>query len=665
MAQGQLTVEESAPQTDGSDDSAAGVSDAPDAGPGAGERPRWHRLPEVLLERLGLIAQLTDRVAAGTPEDGGALAVLFDVAGAEHGERVDEVVAAYAPVIELAEAEFAAALVSDQPFAALVNGSALTPLDARVLAVVLAVETESRCRELAALTGCGVTAGRVTPQLLERLLGGQALLSLAPDAPLACAALLAVDGAPSFASAEILLARQVVWRLLDAMALDPALPYGAKVRTVPSSMVDGVDGVVIVHGQDPTRRVQTALLSLWGLGFLLTDPPADEAGWRAVVRQASLDGLAVVLTLQDELSPLGRRWIERAGHLSWALCSREPLPLESLPERAYLEVEAAAPEVLEQEWTNVFPGWPQPGRRPTAEQLRLVRTAARPGEDPSVVMRRLASGSLLRHARRVSPRVTWADLILPAAQEDRLRSLVDRYRQRSRVHEDWGLPLFPSPGVVALFSGPSGTGKTTTAEVIAGELGVDMFRVDLSALVSKYIGETEKNLEEIFSAAHAGDYLLLFDEADSLFGSRSKVTDARDRYANMEVSYLLQRLETYDGFVVLTSNFQGNIDQAFLRRIHVTVHFPVPSAQDRERIWVRALGRAPTDDLDLAFVAEKFDLAGGSIRNTALSAAFFAAAEDRPVGMVQVLRAISQELTKLGRRPTDDQFGRWHAEVTG
>jgi SpoVK/Ycf46/Vps4 family AAA+-type ATPase len=187
--------------------------------------------------------------------------------------------------------------------------------------------------------------------------------------------------------------------------------------------------------------------------------------------------------------------------------------------------------------------------------------------------------------------------------------------------------------------------------------------VDLSALVSKYIGETEKNLEEIFSAAHAGDYLLLFDEADSLFGSRSKVTDARDRYANMEVSYLLQRLETYDGFVVLTSNFQGNIDQAFLRRIHVTVHFAVPSVEDRMRIWERSLGAAPLDDLDLAFVADKFDLTGGSIRNAALTAAFYAASGGRKITMVDVLLAITQEMIKLGRRPNDDQYGRWLGEL--
>jgi SpoVK/Ycf46/Vps4 family AAA+-type ATPase len=286
-----------------------------------------------------------------------------------------------------------------------------------------------------------------------------------------------------------------------------------------------------------------------------------------------------------------------------------------------------------------------------------------PGADPAAAIRRVASGTLLKHATRIVPSVEWDELILPPAQERRLRDLVDRYRYRSVVHEEWGLPLFPSPGVVTLFSGPSGTGKTTTAEVIAHELGVDMFRVDLSALVSKYIGETEKNLEEIFSAAHAGDYLLLFDEADALFGTRSKVSDARDRYANMEVSYLLQRLESYDGFVVLTSNFQGNIDQAFLRRIHATVHFVMPSVDDRARIWQRCLAKAPTDQLDLPFVAEKFDLTGGSIRNAALTAAFFAASGHRPIGMVDVLRAISQEMAKLGRRPNDDQFGRWLDEL--
>jgi SpoVK/Ycf46/Vps4 family AAA+-type ATPase len=315
--------------------------------------------------------------------------------------------------------------------------------------------------------------------------------------------------------------------------------------------------------------------------------------------------------------------------------------------------------VSPQEWAAAYPGAAVPGRRPTATQLDLLQRM-RPA-DGAPPLRRLAAGTLRKHARRVSPTKTWDDLILPATQERRLRELVARYRQRTRVHEEWGLDLYPSPGVVALFSGPSGTGKTTSAEVIAAELGVDLFRVDLSALVSKYIGETEKNLEEIFSAAHAGDYLLLFDEADSLFGQRSAVTDARDRYANMEVSYLLQRLETYDGFVILTSNFQGNIDDAFLRRIHAAVHVPVPTADDRERIWARSLGAAPLDDVDLGYLAKSFELTGGSIRNAALTGAFLAADADRPVGMPDLLAAVAQELTKLKQRVTADMFGPWAA----
>jgi SpoVK/Ycf46/Vps4 family AAA+-type ATPase len=306
-----------------------------------------------------------------------------------------------------------------------------------------------------------------------------------------------------------------------------------------------------------------------------------------------------------------------------------------------------------------------PARRPSASQLRSLEVVSNELGDPTFALRRLASGSLLQHARRVEPRATWADLILPPPQQRQLRALVDRYRLRHRVHDEWHLPLFPSPGVVALFSGSSGTGKTTSAEVIAGELGVDLFRVDLSALVSKYIGETEKNLEEIFSAAHAGNYLLLFDEADSLFGSRSAVTDARDRYANMEVSYLLQRLETYDGFVVLTSNFQGNIDDAFLRRIHTTVQFPMPSAADRARIWDRCLADAPRGDLDLGHVAGAFELSGGSIRNAALSAAYLAAGRDRPIGMVELLAAVVEEFSKLRQRVSAGQLGEWADEVAG
>jgi len=206
----------------------------------------------------------------------------------------------------------------------------------------------------------------------------------------------------------------------------------------------------------------------------------------------------------------------------------------------------------------------------------------------------------------------------------------------------------------------SGTGKTTAAEIIAGDLGLDMFKIDLSTVVSKYIGETEKNLEEIFAAAAAGNLVLLFDEADALFGKRSEVSDARDRYANVEVSYLLQRLETFEGLVVMTTNLQNNIDQAFLRRVHVTVEFPLPDPADRKKIWTRCLAGAPLDNVDLDFLSTKFELAGGSIRNAALTSAFMAASAGKKVDMEALVLGLKREMQKLGRLTTQADFGKYY-----
>jgi hypothetical protein len=560
-----------------------------------------------------------------------------------------------------AERRFEQAL-ADGPLAAVVAWAELEPDEARVLALCAAVELDRRLQHLVDALAGRPAAGRLTVELLIRLLGPPAVAALHDDSGLSRAALLDLEPGVPFAAAHIAVPRQVVWALLDTVGLDPELPPGAEVVTVDARQIGAYD-MVLVSGADRVRRIETAAVAASGLAFLVSEPPEDEDRWRVLVRQASVAGLGVILELDGPPSALARRWIERADHLSFGLCTRHPLPLDSVPHREFGEIVTADPAVTDREWAEAFPGAPAPRRRPSAEQLRLARQVSGTLTDPDAAIRRVTNAALLRHATRVHPRVGWDELVLPVAQQRQLRGLVDRYRQRGIVHDGWGLPLYPSPGVVAMFAGPSGTGKTTAAEVIAHDLGVEMFRVDLSALVSKYIGETEKNLEEIFSAAHAGDCLLLFDEADALFGSRSKVTDARDRYANMEVSYLLQRLESFDGFVILTSNFQGNIDEAFLRRIHVTVHFAVPSEADRRRIWERALGEAPQQDLDLDFVAAKFDLTGGSIRLAALSAAFLAAARGTPVGMVEVLQAIRGELTKLRRRPSDDQFGRWLPEL--
>jgi SpoVK/Ycf46/Vps4 family AAA+-type ATPase len=304
---------------------------------------------------------------------------------------------------------------------------------------------------------------------------------------------------------------------------------------------------------------------------------------------------------------------------------------------------------------------PDPAYRLSRDQLRLVAAASlADGGRLAPAVRRLAGGHLEGLAVRVRPRRGWDDLILPADEARQLRELAARHRGRGIVYDQWLFPPLPSTGIVALFAGPSGTGKTLAAEVVAGELGLDLYKVDLSAVVSKYIGETEKNLERIFSAAAAGDLVLFFDEADALFGKRSEVSDAHDRYANIEVAYLLQRLEGYDGLVVLATNLQRNIDQAFLRRISVAVDFVQPEQPQRRAIWARSFPpTAPVADLDLDFLARQFKVTGGIIHNAALAAAFLAAEEGTAIGMRHVVMSLKREFQKLGRLRTEAEFERY------
>lgn len=576
------------------------------------------------------------------------------------GPTPEQVRSAFEPELARAWQALQDELSADSGLGRIAVGADLSDVEVAVLALCGAVELDETLGGLCAVANDNPALGFVTAGLVARVLGPDGFAALAENARLRCAALVEVDDDASLASARVWLARPAAWALTGMLSFGPQLPVDSEIVLTPQSDGSGARRL-LVTAEERTRRVQGAVAAARGAAFLVTRMPRDENGWRAVVCHASVAGLGIVLDLQapDELDGAGRRWISQADHLTWALCCAHPVALESLPAEPWTDVAAGVGETTDGEWRVVFGDAPLPAHRPLVGELRLASMVAQPGEDPQRAIRRVGSGTLHRHARRVVPQVGWDDLVLPPALDRQLRELVNRYRQRTLVHDQWRLPLYPSPGVVTLFSGPSGTGKTTTAEVIAGDLGIDLFRVDLSALVSKYIGETEKNLEEIFSAAHAGNFLLLFDEADALFGARSQVTDARDRYANMEVSYLLQRLESYDGFVVLTSNLQGNIDPAFLRRIHVTVHFAMPTPAERRRIWTRSLGDAPRHELDLDFVADKFDMSGGAIRNAALTAAFLAAGNDGSIGMVELLRAIRQEMAKLGRRASDDQFGSW------
>ena len=254
---------------------------------------------------------------------------------------------------------------------------------------------------------------------------------------------------------------------------------------------------------------------------------------------------------------------------------------------------------------------------------------------------------------KLQPVYRWSDIVLPQDSIEQLKEICQRVAHGHHVLEmgGFGKKLSAGKGVAVLFAGPSGTGKTMAAEVIANELGLDLFRIDLSTVVSKYIGETEKNLERIFNAATHSNSVLLFDEADALCGRRSEVRDAHDRYANIEISYLLQKMEQYEGIAILTTNLRGNLDEAFVRRLAFTVHFPFPEESDRLEIWKRIWPAETCLDpqLDFSALAKHFRLSGGNIKNIALATAFLAAAEQRPVRMGDILHSTRREYEKVGK----------------
>ncbi|MER6529830.1 ATP-binding protein [Streptomyces sp. NPDC001508] len=369
------------------------------------------------------------------------------------------------------------------------------------------------------------------------------------------------------------------------------------------------------------------------------------------------------------------------GRVPWdaAWSTRPPLLLHAP------RVEPASRAAL---WTAAYPGHLPPGLDVThvlspfllaPDQIaRAARAAAqtatldggtlRPDHVRAGARSQNAAG-LDRLARRTEPAVTWSDLVLPADTQAQLRELAARARHRDQVLGEWGMRPGGGRGrgVTALFAGDSGTGKTMSAEVIAADLGLDLYTVDLATVIDKYVGETEKNLERIFSEAAGINGVLLFDEADAIFGKRSEVKDAHDRYANVESAYLLQRMETFDGLAVLATNLRANLDDAFTRRLDLVIDFPLPDTAQRRALWDRCL--APvlpgTADLDLDFCAQSFELSGGNIRSVAVTAAYLAAESGNPVTMADLIHAIQREYQKLGRLTLTSEFGPYMPLLTG
>lgn len=301
--------------------------------------------------------------------------------------------------------------------------------------------------------------------------------------------------------------------------------------------------------------------------------------------------------------------------------------------------------------------------------LRQARSVAmkRDGADYTIRMKDIydgcraqSSNKLLSMSQKVKPVYSWDDIVLPEDSKNQLREICDSVKNRSRVHEEWGFEKKFSlgKGLNILFTGASGTGKTMAAEVIANELQLDMYKIDLSSVVSKWVGETEKNISRVFKEARDTNAIIFFDEADALFGKRTEVKDAHDRYANIEVNFLLQKMEEHEGIVILASNFKENIDKAFLRRMHHTLEFPFPDEESRLRIWGNIFPKAAplAGDVDMVALARRFKISGGNIKNAAVNAAFYAAEESSPIGTKHILRALKREYQKIGTLPSEPDF---------
>jgi AAA+ superfamily predicted ATPase len=466
-------------------------------------------------------------------------------------------------------------------------------------------------------------------------------------------------------------------------------------RPAPAGLVVYVQGAYGTEKQDLARAVCTDLglpLVVADVERMLAEPrPFDETAW-LVARESVLQPAALCVAGFDRLfaeeqgqtppreklrALLGA--LQAMSRLTFLLAERPWSPAGALDGLdGFVEIVLGAPEgeVAEAFWAAslqdagveaaIDPGALASRFRLTPGQIRdavaLAGSLARwrtggdgtiAAADLTAACRAQAGLKLSKVARKVDPCYGWDDLVLPEDQLAQLHEIRDQAEHRHVVFGAWGFGrrLSLGKGLSALFSGPPGTGKSMAAEVIARELALDLYKIDLSRVVSKYIGETEKNLDRVFAAAESSNAILFFDEADALFGKRSEVRDSHDRYANVEVSYLLQKMEEYEGIAILASNLRQHLDQAFLRRLAFTVHFPFPDEESRRRIWEGAWpAEAPLgDDVDFAYLASEYRLTGGNIRNVVLAAAFRAATEHDCVRQSHLLHAVRREYQKVGK----------------
>ncbi|MEU5636172.1 ATP-binding protein [Streptomyces rishiriensis] len=568
----------------------------------------------------------------------------------------------------------------------------LTDLDAAILLVALAPDLDRSFEPLYGYLNDDVSRRRATVGLALDLCGAPAHLAPArarfhASSPLRAYGLLDVEELERpFLSRSLRVPDRLLAHLLGDDTPDAAL-HG-RLHPLPAPLSDDEDLADRLAHRLRTGRPLTAYLREHreGDGLAAIASALRTAGVDALrfdgsedrvpelLREARLGGRAVVLSgLPERPGPLIGALADasdvtvlltdpRPYDPHWA--ARDPLVLEAPRRRAGGTAAWAA--ALDAAGAPVAPGFDLAatvapyrlgGERIARASNAAAALAAFEGgeltaEHVRLAARQQSASGLEQHARRIRPDVGWEDLVLPERPLTQLHELALRARHRDRVLGDWRLSAGGGRGrgVLGLFAGESGTGKTLSAEVVAAELGLDLYVVQLSSVVDKYVGETEKNLERIFTEADRTDAVLLFDEADAVFGKRSEVKDAHDKYANMESAYLLQRLESFDGIALLTTNLRANIDEAFTRRLDLVVDFPFPDAGQRLALWRHGLAHVPcAAGVDPAPLARDFELAGGSIRSAVVTAAYLAAGRDEPVGDGDLLEGARREYRKAGR----------------
>jgi Winged helix domain, variant/ATPase family associated with various cellular activities (AAA) len=604
------------------------------------------------------------------------------------------------------DAEAAGGRGADLRLRRLAASFGLDQLDVELLLVALAPDLDPRFERLYGYLHDDVSRRRASIGLALELCGVSAVVAaarrrLGAGGVLVDRRLVAVEDADRpFLTRSLRVADRVTAHLLGDDTPDPAVAALAWRAAPPGSpqRVAGLvralaDGVRLVHLREHPGADATAL---GAAAFAESGRPAltvdlerlrgeddPEAIASLVGREAGLLGAGVVAGPVEALVARGlpavRAFSELTGSVvltgtrPWdpAWSSRVPLLGDVPPLDHRLRAELWRASLSEHPAADLDPlavtgrfrlsPW-QVERAATSARLQAQAAGRAVGpDDLRAGARAQNAAGLERLARRIEPAVGLDDLVLPPDVLEQLSELLVRARQRERVLDDWRLggAAGRRRGLCALFAGPSGTGKTMAAEVLAGELGFDLYAIDLATVVDKYIGETEKNLDRIFAESERVNGVLLFDEADALFGKRSEVSDAHDRYANVEVAYLLQRMELFDGIAVLATNLRSNLDEAFTRRLDVVVEFPEPEEKHRGALWDRSLGpHVPrAADLDLDFLARAFRLSGGNIRNIVVAAAHAAADEDRAVAMADLIRATHREYRKLGRLTVPAEFG--------